>query len=58
MGIRAGDVIIIYSSVYDLTMAQFPSFDPASRIKSVVSYGGKLDVLRGDRILTIEIKKK
>lgn len=58
VGLRRGDVIIDYRSVYDLTMAQHPAFAPLRQVESIARYGGKLDILRGDRVLTVEVKPR
>ena len=54
----AGDVIVDYHSVFDLTMAQYATFSALSRVQSVAHHGGRLDVLRGDRIVTLDFPKK
>jgi hypothetical protein len=58
VGLRSGDVIFSYHSVYDLVMAGIPSFSSLDRIKAVARNGGRLDLIRGDRLLTIAIEKK
>jgi hypothetical protein len=54
-GLQAGDVILSYTSVYDVAMAR--AFPPVRRLQNMARYGGKLDVLRADRLITVEMKR-
>jgi hypothetical protein len=56
-GLQAGDIIIDYDSVYDLVMAAYPTFGPINRLKNMARYGGKLVVLRGQKIITLVMEK-
>ena len=55
--LRAGDVILGYDSVYDLVMGAFADFSAMSRLRNMARYGGKVDVLRGDRLLTLKLPR-
>ena len=57
-GLQAGDIIIDYYSVYDMVMGQFVPFRPSNRWARIVKYGGTLDVLRGDQLLSLKIKSR
>jgi hypothetical protein len=48
--LQAGDIIVDYETTYDVVMRREP-------LSGKTRLSGKLDVLRGDRILTLEIKK-
>lgn len=53
--LRAGDVIIRYHSVYDLVMGVYGESSAIAHLRNVARYGGKVDVLRGDRLLTLTL---
>lgn len=57
-GLQAGDLIIDYKRVYELVMGTHPGFSPMTALANKARYGGKLEVLRGDRIITIVVTKK
>lgn len=56
VGLERGDIIIDYANAYDLVMGRFPSFCPMDRLKHTAQYGGKLLVLRCDKVQTIVVK--
>jgi len=53
VGLLKGDVIVDYERVYDLVMGRFAHFSPAKQLANKARYGGKLQVLRGDRVITL-----
>lgn len=57
IGLQRGDIIIDYAGAYDLVMGRFPSFSAMGRLTNMARYGGELLVLRGDKLITIVIKK-
>lgn len=58
VGLQAGDVIIDYWDVYDLAMRGFVPFGPMSQLRRVAQLGGELKVVRGDQIVTVDVKKR
>ncbi|MHC4178405.1 MAG: hypothetical protein ACYSWU_12910, partial [Planctomycetota bacterium] len=58
VGLKAGDLIIDYRSTYDLVMGRGFLFSPMRRLAHKARWGGKLEVLRGGQIITIEVAKK
>lgn len=53
VGLLKGDIIVDYERVYDLVMGRFAHFGPARQLANKARYGGKLVVLRGDRMITL-----
>ncbi|MBC8873305.1 MAG: hypothetical protein H8E44_28040 [Planctomycetes bacterium] len=53
VGLLKGDVIVDYERVYDLVMGRFAHFGPAKQLANKARYGGELEVLRGDRLITL-----
>ena len=58
VGLEAGDLIIDYERVYDLVMGGFDSFRPMVQLANKARYGGELQVLRGNRVITVTINKE
>lgn len=58
VGLKAGDLIIDYRSTYDLVMGRGFFWSPMRRLAHQAQWGGKLDVLRGERIITIKVEKE
>jgi len=58
VGLRKGDLIGDYTSMYDLVMGGFAHFGPARQLANKARYGGKLDVLRGDRLITLTAERQ
>jgi len=58
VGLEAGDLIIDYRGVYDLVMGRFDSFRPMVQLANKARYGGELQVLRGNRVITVTINKE
>ncbi len=58
VGLKAGDLIIDYGSTCDLVMGRAFFFSATRRLAQKARWGGKLEVLRGDRIVTIEVEKQ
>lgn len=57
VGLLKGDVIVDYASMYDLVMGRFAHFGPAKQLANKARYGGKLEVLRGDRLITLTAER-
>ena len=53
-GLQAGDLIIDYEKVYDLVMGHRSTLEKFWKHKA--KWGGKLHVLRGERIVTLDVK--
>ena len=58
VGLQKGDVIIDYSRIYDAATGFHGPFGSARRISQKARYGGELDVIRGNRMVTLKAPRR
>jgi hypothetical protein len=58
VGLERGDIIVDYGSAYDIVMGGTEFGSPAGMLGTAARSGGRLRVIRGDRVVSVEVPKR